>query len=147
MRIALLFAAGAAALLAATPAHAEPVTAYQPAAQSWRHSGYSETVIEANRLRVSFRGDSGASRQSVLTLSRGYDFFVVVNHSVDADVQYETAGPPLPPMMPRRYRSETRFTATSDIMLFEGAPPLNTPAAFDARSVQANLASQIQRSH
>src|SRR5262249_49317328 len=124
---------------------------------SWRHTGYSETVIDANRLRVSFRGDTGASRESVetsllyrgaeLTLARGYDFFVVVDHSVDADVQMEAVGPPLPPIAPRRYRSETRYVATSDIMMFRGVRPLNAPSAFDARAVQNNLASRIQRSH
>jgi hypothetical protein len=56
-------------------------------------------------------------------------------------------GPPRPPIAPRSYRSETRYTATSDIMLFHGQRPLNAPAAFDARAVQANLAAHIQRPH
>jgi hypothetical protein len=78
---ALLLAATAA--LIATTASAETRTTYQPAVTSRSHSGYSETQIDANRLRVSFRGNSGASRESVetnllyraaeLTLQRGYD--------------------------------------------------------------------------
>jgi hypothetical protein len=155
MRTLLFITAAATVLLTASPAHADTMTTYQPAAQSSRHTGYSETVIDTNRLRVAFRGNSGASRESVetnllyraseLTLSRGYDFFVVVDHSVDTDVQVQTVGPPMPPIAPRRYRSEARFIATSDIMMFRGVRPLNVPAAFDARTVQANLITQIRR--
>lgn len=146
-----------AALLAAvaTTASAETTTPYQPISQSWSHSGYAETQVDYNRLRVSFRGKSGASRESVetnllyraaeLTLQRGFDYFVVVDHNVDAAVEFESVGPPLPPIAPRHYQQETRYTATSDVMMFNGLRPLNAPAAFDARAVQANLAHQIQR--
>ena len=90
----LLFAAAAA--LIATSASAETRTTYQPITQSWSHSGYSETQIDTNRLRVTFRGNTGASRESVesnllyraaeLTLQRGFDYFVVVGHSVDGEI-------------------------------------------------------------
>lgn len=154
MRTILL---AAAAALIATTASAETRTTYQPATQSWTHSGYSETLVDANRIRVSFRGNSGASRESVetnllyraaeLTTQRGFDYFVVVGHAVDGDVEYSSVGPPRPPVAPRRYRSETRYTASSDIMMFRGLAPHNMPAAFDARAVQVNLAAQIARPH
>ena len=157
MRTTLFLAAATALLLIASPAHGETITTYQSAAQSGRHTGYSETVIDTNRVRVSFRGATGASRASVetnllyrgaeLTLARGYDYFVVVDHSVDPEVEVESVGPPMPPIAPRRYRSETRYVATSDIMMFQGVRPPNAPAAFDARAVAFNLGSQIQRPH
>ncbi len=157
MRTLLLAATAAAAFLIATPARADTVTPYQPAAQSSRHVGYSETQIDANRLRVSFTGVSGASRESVetsllyraadLTLERGFDYFIVVDHSVDANVDVARYGPPLPPIAPRRFHTETRYAATSDILMFKGAHPTNTPAAFDARSVRANLAAHVVRTH
>lgn len=146
-----------ALVLCATSASAETRTTYQPISQSFSHSGYAETQIDTNRLRVSFRGKTGASRESVetnllyraaeLTLQRGYDFFVVVDHNVDVQSEYSSVGPPLPPIAPRRYREETRYAATSDVMMFRGMRPPNAPAAFDARSVHANLAAQIQRPH
>lgn len=152
MRTILL---AAAAALFATSASAETNTTYQPVSSSWRHSGYSETTVDYNRMRVSFRGNSGASRESVetnllyraaeLTLQRGFDYFVVVDHNVDAAVELKSVGPPLPPIAPRRYQQETRYTVTSDVMMFRGVRPPNAPAAFDARAIQANFASHIER--
>jgi hypothetical protein len=157
MRTLLLAVATAAAFVIATPARADTVTPYQSASQSSHHIGYSETQIDANRLRVTFTGASGSSRESVeasllyraaeLTLQRGFDYFVVVDHSVDANVDVTRYGPPLPPIAPRRFHTEARYAATSDILLFKGVRPANAPTAFDARAVQANLAASIARTH
>jgi hypothetical protein len=148
-----LFATAAIALFA-TGASAE-TTIYQPVSQSRNHTGYAETQVDYNRMRVSFSGRAGSSRETVeanllyraaeLTLQRGYDFFVIVDHNVEATSEFQTVGPPLPPIAPRRYREEVRYDATSDILLFHGATPVNTPAAFDARAITANFATQIQR--
>ena len=130
------------------------LVAFGPAA-IYAHTGYSETQIDNNRLRVSFRGKTGATRESVetnllfraaeLTLQGGYDYFIVVDHNVDTQSEYESVGPMLPPVAPRRYREQTRYLATSDVMLFHGARPIEVATAFDARAVQANLAGRIER--
>jgi hypothetical protein len=68
-------------------------TRYAPAAKS-RASGFSETRIEENRFRISFRGGSGESASRVkdlallraadLALANGFDWFEVVNHYTEA---------------------------------------------------------------
>lgn len=153
MRLLLLAAAISAAAVAA--AHAE-TTPYQPASRT--HYGYSETQTDANRVRVSFAGNADTSRETVelyllyrsaeITLQRGYDYFVVADHSVDARMEYAASGPPLPPIAPpRRYREIASYTAVSDIIMHRGARPPNADNAFDARTLYANLAGRISRPH
>jgi hypothetical protein len=151
MRTLLLAAAFAAA---ATGARAENATPYQPSAVSRAHQGYSETQIDANRLRVSFSGNADTSRETVetyvlfraaeTTLQRGFDYFVVVDHNVDTTTAYEPYGPPLPPIAPRRYREVSRHQAVSEILMYRGARP-NAPNAYDARVVHANLGWRVTR--
>ncbi len=93
-RNALLGLVSALALSAcSTPTRYEPVTKKGV-------SGFSETRVEENRFRVSFRGGSGesASRVKDLALLRaadlananGFDWFEVVNHYTEA---LENSGP------------------------------------------------------
>ena len=151
MRTLLLAVAiGAAAV---TAARAE-TTPYQPAVRT--HYGYAETQTDVNRVRVSFAGNSDTSRETVelyllyraaeVTLQRGYDYFVVADHSVEARTEYAASGPPLPPIAPaRRYREISSCTAVSDIIMHRGARPPAAQNAFDARTVYANLAGRISR--
>jgi hypothetical protein len=153
MRILMVAAAVAAAAVADARAETTP---YQPSAVSRAHFGYAETQTDANRVRVSFSGNTETSRETVetyllfraaeLTLQGGYDYFVVADHNVEANTQYAAAGPPVPPILPaRRYREITSYNAVSDIIMHRGARPANVTNAFDARTVHANLAGRISR--
>lgn len=153
MRLFLLAAAITAAAVAAAQAETTP---YQPAARA--PYGYAETQTDVNRVRVSFAGNPDTSRETVelyllyraaeLTLQRGFDYFVVADHSVDTSSQYAASGPPVPPIMPpRRYREISSHTAVSDIIMHRGAHPLGVTNAYDARTVYANLAGRISRPH
>lgn len=152
MRIIMLAAALAAAAVA--DARAE-TTLYQSSSASQPY-GYAETSLDVNRARVSFAGNGETSRETVetyllyraaeLTLQRGFDYFTVVDHSVDTSSQYAAAGPPVPPILPaRRYREISSYTAVSDIIMHRGAHPSGNANAFDARTVYANLAPRISR--
>src|SRR5690349_6988649 len=76
-------------------------TPYQPAT-SERGDGYTTQQIESNRFRISFRGNSVTSRQTVdtymlyraaeVTLQAGGDYFVIVNKDVDKNTGYENYG-------------------------------------------------------
>lgn len=76
----------ATTLLAAAVAACATPTAYQPVSAP-NGVGFTETQIERDRFRVSFRGGSGASAAQVadyallraadLTLGSGYEWFVV----------------------------------------------------------------------
>jgi hypothetical protein len=151
MRLLMLAAAICAA--AVVSAHAE-TTPYQTAART--HYGYSETQTDANRFRVSFAGNADTSRETVelyllyrsaeITLQRGYDYFVVADHSVDARTEYAASGPPRPPIAPpRRYQEIASYTAVSDIIMHHGARPPYAENAFDARALYANLSGRISR--
>lgn len=60
--------------------------------------GFSEQSIESNRYRVTFRGNSQTSRETVenyllyraaeLTLQKGYDYFVVVEDDTEKTTTY-----------------------------------------------------------
>lgn len=152
MRILMLAAALAAAAVAEARAETTP---YQPSSASRPH-GYAETQLDVNRVRVSFAGNGETSRETVetyllyraaeLTLQRGFDYFVVADHSVDTSSQYAASGPPVPPIMPpRRYREISSHTAVSDVIMHRGAHPLGVTNAYDARTVYANLAGRISR--
>ena len=97
-------------LLAAALAGATVLTAcvgptpYRPAmGRGYDRSGFSDQQIEQNRFRVSFAGNSYTSRETVeryllfraaeLTLSRGYDNFILVNKDTDLRSRtYSTGG-------------------------------------------------------
>lgn len=151
MRV-LIFAAVFAGLFAGA---ASALTPYQPAVPQHSPYGYAETQIEANRVRVTFTGDSSTPRETVetyllfraaeTTLARGYDYFVVVDHNVAEASEYRRTGPPAPPIVPRNYREVTRYQGMSDIIMSKGARPVGNATAYDARAVHANLAARIQR--
>jgi hypothetical protein len=76
-------------------------TPYQPAVTP-NGDGYTTQQIESNRFRVSFKGNSLTTRQTVdtymlyraaeVTLQNGGDYFVIVNKDVDKNTAYENYG-------------------------------------------------------
>ena len=89
-----LAALGLAACATSTP--------YQPAAGTGY--GFSEQRIEENRYRVTFRGNSSTTRETVensllfraaeLTLQNGYDYFVAVENDTEASRSYSRSTSP-----------------------------------------------------
>jgi hypothetical protein len=76
----------------------ETATPYQPLhAGSQTSGGYSEAKIESNRWRVSFRGNTLTSRDTVetyllyhaaeLTVAQGYDWFEAADRHTDKKVE------------------------------------------------------------
>jgi hypothetical protein len=95
---ALALAAGLAACATPTP--------YQPNIPGQAASGgYSEVQIEPDRWRVSFRGNSLTSRETVegyllfraaeLTLQQGYDWFEIVDRHTERDARTYVEPDPL----------------------------------------------------
>lgn len=84
----MLMLAAAAALLSACAT----ATPYQPAAANAPY-GFQEQRIEANRVRITFSGNSLTDRDTVetyllyraaeVTLENGYDYFVVANRDTE----------------------------------------------------------------
>lgn len=92
--------AAAVVALSVTLAACETATPYQPLQKgSPTAGGYSELRIEADRWRVSFRGNYQTSRDVVetyllyraadLTVSQGYDWFEPVDHHTDKKVEVD----------------------------------------------------------
>ena len=91
----------AAALCLVTVAACQTPTPYK-AAVTQNDDGYSTQRIEANRFRISFKGNSLTTRQTVdtymlyraaeVTLQNAGDYFIVVNKDVDKSTGYENYG-------------------------------------------------------
>ena len=89
--VASLLVTGMIVATCATP------TPYQPSDDT---GGYTEKLLEPNRYRVNFRGNSLTSRETVetyllfraaeLTVETGNDYFVMVERDTDSDVRYRT---------------------------------------------------------
>ena len=77
-------------------------TPYQPRTPEARY-GWSEQPVEANRLRITFEGNSLTNRETVelymlnraaeATLAAGYDGFFAADRDVDATVRRTRIGP------------------------------------------------------
>ncbi|MBT8471539.1 MAG: hypothetical protein HKP25_03895 [Marinicaulis sp.] len=90
---------GAGILLAACAT----ATPYQPA-DGARGYGFSEQRIESDRYRITFRGNSSTSRDTVensllyraaeLTVQQGYDYFVVIENDTEARTSYSGSSYP-----------------------------------------------------
>jgi len=90
----------AAALMLAACATATP---YGPAT-SERGYGFTDTRIESNRYRITFRGNSLTPRETVensllyraaeLTVDQGFDYFVVVENDTEANKTYSSTSEP-----------------------------------------------------
>lgn len=91
-----LFMLGGAALLLAACATSTP---YGPAVNG-KGYGFSDQRIESNRYRITFRGNSVTSRETVenallyraaeLTVQLGFDYFIALENDTEADKSYST---------------------------------------------------------
>lgn len=78
-------------------------TPYGPASSSGGY-GFSDQRIEENRFRITFRGNSSTSRETVenallyraaeLTVEQGYDYFIVVENDTEASRSYRGSSYP-----------------------------------------------------
>lgn len=167
----LIAAAAVTATLGLAACESGP-TPYQPGGNGDR--GFSETRIENDRWRISFKGNSLTGRETVetymlyraaeLTLQNGYDHFTIVNRDTERDRDIRSSGGYMgtrlsymyyvprygwvgawePYWTPERYREVTRYEAYAEILMGRGAKGDN-PNTFDARQVSQNLGPQIQR--
>jgi hypothetical protein len=142
-------------------------TPYQPARDGY---GYSEQQIEDNRYRVAFAGNELTAPDTVqnyllyraaeLALDEGYDYFTVVDRTVDRSTTYwGAADTGLGSGYWRRWDDDfiggvglstytaqpiDRYTAYADIVMFEGEKPQGDVNAYDARDVLRQLDPTIQ---
>lgn len=111
-------------------------------------------------------------RASEIALAQGADGFVVLDREIERDVNYQTSGmamfnpyfaypyggfwwgsPYYSGFGPRPFygsysgsvREISRYTAYAEVQLYRGTAPVGLGPAFDAREVQVNLASKINR--
>lgn len=161
-----------AASMALLSACATP-TPYGPALTTSSYNpGYSDTKLEDGRYRITFAGNDLTRRETVenyllyraaeLTLDAGCDWFEIVNRGTDQKTR-TVYDPMMDNFSWRFYRGSrwsawgfgwddmdreaiqyTRYEATAEIVMHKGDKP-DTPNAYDARSVKANLESQIVR--
>ena len=148
-------------------------TPYQAASRYER--GYTEQKIEAERYRITFKGNSLTDKDTVenymlyraaeLTLQQGFDHFTIVDRDTDKKRRINTDGGYFGPRMsyayfvprygwineyepfwrPTTYIESTQYSATAEVLLGKG-PKGADPNAFDARDVQKNLGPLVTRS-
>ena len=138
-------------------------TVYAPL-QTAAGSGFSETRIEADRWRVTFRGGSDAGRERVadltllraaqLTLAQGYDWFRITE-------RYGQASAPRGPTLSvgagsgsYGWRGGSSFgvgvggiplgggpqlAETMEIVMAKGPAPKGDAAVYDARSIEQSI--------
>lgn len=110
-------------------------TTYQPLAFS---GGYSEFPIDNSTLRVSFEGNGYSNRTTVesyllyraaeLTVSRGYDWFVLSERQGEthSDSKY----------------GDTKLTSTAVVKMFRG---IKSSQGYDAKEVLKVMSPSIKR--
>jgi hypothetical protein len=163
MRSGIIRNSAVALCLAVVAACATP-TPYKEAA-TMNDDGYTTQQIESNRFRISFRGNSLTTRQTVdtymlyraaeVTLQNGGEYFIIVNKDVDKNTGYENYGDDLawgwgggwgwrhgyggyggPFRGGFDYsRPINSYDAIADIVTYRGPKPAANPYAYDAREV------------
>lgn len=166
-KIRLAAIGGFAAIVAACATS----TPYTPASTQSEY-GFSEQKIEADRYRITFRGNSLTTRDTVetyllyraaeLTVENGYDYFIVVSDETEKQTSYSGASYPGPyfygrgrpfPYYGWGYRWDPRFddidirevnryTAMAYIVMGTGPKPKKA-TAYTAQEVLDNLGSSI----
>lgn len=156
---------GLGAAVALTLSACATATPYQPREGS-RGYGYSEQMLESNRYRVTYAGNSSTPRQTVenfllyrsaeLTLRHGFDYFTMAQQDTDANTKYRqtlsgfygTGGYFWRPVIGADIgttTAETQYEAQAMIQMFKGAKPADNGGAFDARELSRNLEPLIVR--
>lgn len=148
-------------------------TPYQPSVNGER--GYSETKIETDRYRISFKGNSLTDKETVetyllyraaeLTLQSGFDTFTVAHRDTDKQTRTRSTGGTFGPtftyayFVPRYgwiYEYDPFFYdppryeqvtryEASAEILMSKGPKGANPESFDAHDVSANLGPRIRR--
>jgi len=138
------------AVLAGLAAGCATQPTYQARSEDSRY-GYAEMLVQPNRIRVSYNGDTMTPRETVetyllyraaeTTLEHGFDYFAIVAHDADEDSRVEMMGRPR--FGGISYREISNHTAMAEIVMFQGdeAPPIAN--IYDARQVQQSLQSRI----
>ena len=157
----------AASLLLALLAACGHPTFYQPAMDGY---GFTEQRLEANRYRITFRGNSITPlpvvenyllfRAAELTLQNGYDWFEIVDKKTSKSTRYlatyDDFGRPFyvrrypyywydPGFSSVYYRPIDEFTATANVLMLNGPKPPNRTDAYDARDVIQRVGPTIRR--
>ncbi len=155
--ISLVLVLGACATAIPTP--------YQPLQEQ---GGYSEQRLEANRYRVSFVGNSLTRREDVenyllfrvaeLTLSQGYDHFVLTNQDTEASTyylqsltSYDAFDPFYNRFWPRSAFAVgtatpiTNYTAQCYVVMFKGGKTDSDINAYDAHEIVNSLGPLVRR--
>ena len=140
-------------------------TPYQPMQAD---GGFNEQKIEKNRYRVTFVGNTITPREDVenyllfriaeLTLSQGYDYFILSKDDTEANTtylqaitNYDTFDPFFPRMWPhstfatRTAMPITNYHAQALAVMFKGTKSATEIHAYDARDVQTSLATHVRR--
>ena len=141
-------------------------TPYQPERGGY---GFADQQIEANRFRVSFRGNFVTPLDTVelyllyraasLTLQTGNDYFEVTNRGTDKSTRYYSTYNGFAPFGYYRrgfgrsafgtgfYSGTTQaineYEASMDILVFRGIKPAGVQNAYDAHEVVNRLAPRI----
>jgi hypothetical protein len=148
-------------------------TPYQAAATK-NARGYSETKIESDRYRISFKGNSLTNKETVetymlfraaeLTLQSGFDTFTIAHRDTDKRSRTQVSGGyystfsyayfsprrgwfyDYDPFFasPRYYEQVTQYEASAEVVMSKG-PKGSNPESFDAHDVSANLGPKITR--
>ena len=162
----------ALALCVLMAAACQTPTPYQPAVTP-NGDGYTTQQIESNRFRVSFKGNSLTTRQTVdtymlyraaeVTLQNGADYFIVVNKDVDKNTAYENYGDDLAWGWRGGWgwrhgfggpgfgggidytRPIPAYDAIADIVTYKGPKPQGNPYAYDAREVMNAVGPTVVR--
>ena len=175
---------GALALVISLGACTTIPTPYQPyraESAGGIHGGYSDQRLAPNRFLVRFHGNELTSRERVenyllyraaeLTVTNGYDLFVIADRRTEHDVQTIVGGRPLGaywqpdwryyrhgygwdswyPGYGRPFWADTidvttveAFEVEAEIILEKGTPSPTDPKTFDARRVMAEIGPTIQ---
>jgi hypothetical protein len=157
------------ALAATLAACASRPALYQPMHDD---VGYGEQMLEPNRYRVWFAGNSATPRETVedyvlyrcaeLTLDKGYDYFVLSDRT--SEKEHARGGGPTLGLGLGGFRfggrggisigigtgiplggSDAKYFGQADAVLMKGKKPEKDPAAFDAREIRKNLEPSILR--
>lgn len=154
------------ALLTALAACTTP-TPYQPLLDGY---GYSDQLLEPNRFRVTFAGNSQTARGTVenyllyraaeVTVKSGFDYFVIADRETEPTRTYISSFDGYPGFGYYRYSpgwygyggmgmsttaTITSYQAYADIVMFSGTKPVANVHAFNARDVMAALGPNIIR--
>lgn len=129
-------------------------TPYRPAGFS---GGYSDTPIDGNTVRVTFKGNGYTPKEVVqmyvlyrcseVTLKDGYDYFVVTGADTEAKTGY-TSSYSSPPAETQTTSTRTvvpfhKYGTEATIKMFRGQKPADLADAYDARQTLQYLRPQL----